>query len=702
MLFFAYLAVLLSLASGGLALLSNQREALHLLSLYFRLPNSIRLRLGFLHEPQQFRDCLQLSVFVLLGAASLSAIIAGLGGLLGKHVYIDQIHLGLPWLPWHVRFDGLSALFFLIVGIATGAVSLYGPGYVKHYQEQEHPFAVLGLFSGLFIAGMLLVLLADDAFFFMIAWELMSVASYFLVAFQHENSANRRAAFLYLLMAEVGALAIILSFGVLVSFTDGISFDAMRHAHLSKTWESIAFGLALLGFGMKAGLVPIHVWLPEAHPVAPSHISALMSGVMLKIALYGFIRFCFDLLGNIQWQWGLVLLVLGTISALGGILYAMLQSNLKRLLAYSSVENIGIIFMVLGLAMIFMANGHPELAALGFIAALLHAFNHALFKNLLFLGAGIIHQQTHELNMEKLGGLIKKMPRSSVVFLIGCMSISALPLFNGFVSEWLVFQTALQVDVLESGVLRSLIPITAAALALTAAVAAACFVKVYGMTFLGVPRSHHSEKAVEVSDKGIMLATQILAGLCFLFGIFPSLIIRLLNQVSSQILGQALKNDTALGWLWLAPVDANQASYSAPLVLISALIAARVCYHYLRRTPETLIRRGDTWDCGFGGLNARMQYSANSFTMPLRRIFAPVWQLDESVKKDFSGALNQQVDAVHYQLHIQDHSWMWLYHPLESWVNTVAKQVARIQTGNIRVYLSYSFATLILLLWVVS
>lgn len=700
MLFFAYLAVLLSLASGVLALLTNQR--LSLLDMTLRLPDSLKQRLGFMQENQSFRDVLQLSVFVLLGAASLAAIIAGLGGLLGKHVITDQIHLGLPWLPWHVRFDGLSALFFLIVGIATGAVSLYGPGYVKHYQEKDHPFAVLGLFSGLFIAGMLLVLLADDAFFFMIAWELMSVASYFLVAFQHENSANRRAAFLYLLMAEVGALAIILSFGVLVSFTDGISFDAMRHAHLSTTWASIAFSLALLGFGMKAGLVPIHVWLPEAHPVAPSHISALMSGVMLKIALYGFIRFCFDLLGDIQWQWGLVLLVLGTISALGGILYAMVQSNLKRLLAYSSVENIGIIFMVLGLAMIFMANGHPELAALGFIAALLHAFNHALFKNLLFLGAGIIHQQTHELNMELLGGLIKKMPRTSVVFLIGCMSISALPLFNGFVSEWLVFQTALQVDVLESGVLRSLIPITAAALALTAALAAACFVKVYGMTFLGVPRSHHSEKAVETTDKGMLLATSILAGLCFLFGIFPSLIIRLLNQVSSQILGQALKNDTALGWLWLAPVDANQASYSAPLVLISALIAAAVCFYYLRRNPETLVRKSDTWDCGFGGLTPRMQYSANAFSMPLRRIFAPVWQLDEQVKKDFSGALNQQVDAVHYQLHIQDHSWMWLYYPLESGVNSVAKQVSKIQTGSIRVYLSYSFATLILLLWVVS
>jgi hydrogenase-4 component B len=281
------------------------------------------------------------------------------------------------------------------------------------------------------------------------------VASYFLVAFQHENSANRRATFLYLLMAEVGALLIILAFGVVASFSDGFTFDALRSADIPTIWMSIAFGLALMGFGMKAGLVPIHVWLPEAHPVAPSHISALMSGVMLKVALYGLIRFCFDLLPEVHWQWGVVLLVVGTLSALSGILYAMMQQNLKRLLAYSSVENIGIIVMVLGLSMIFLANNHKELAA---------------------LGAGMIHHQIHELNIDMLGGLIKRMPETSLLFLIGCMSISSLPLFNGFVSEWLAFQTALQVDVLDNGVLRSMIPVSAAALALTAALAAACFV----------------------------------------------------------------------------------------------------------------------------------------------------------------------------------------------------------------------------------
>lgn len=704
---FAYGAVLLSFASGLLALLMNQRFMLLELSRYWskKFPDRSGLYRSLLEnslKERRYPHLLRKGVFLLLGLSGLFAAAAGLSILIADTVVTDQIGLGLPWLPWHVRFDGLSGFFFLIIGIAVGAVSLYGPGYVHAYDDSKHPFAVLGLFTGLFVSGMLLVLLADDAFFFMIAWELMSVASYFLVAFQHENPANRRAAFLYLLMAEVGALAIILAFGVLASFADGFTFDALRNVTLSTNWAGIAFVLALLGFGMKAGLVPVHVWLPEAHPVAPSHVSALMSGVMLKVALYGLIRFCYDLLGDLQWQWGVTLVIVGTVSALGGILYAMMQVNLKRLLAYSSVENIGMIVMVLGLSVIFKATGHLQLAALGLLAALFHAFNHALFKNLLFLGAGIIQHRTRELNIDMMGGLIKRMPHTSKLFLVGCMSISSLPLFNGFVSEWLAFQTALQVSVLDNGVLRSLIPVAAASLALTAALAAACFVKVFGLMFLGKSRSRHSDKAHEVKDKGMLAGPSLLAGLCFLIGIFPGLVISLINRVAGQLLGQTLPNNDALGWLWLAPVSTKQASYSPLLVLIGALIAGCICFWYLRRNPATLMRRAEPWDCGFGGLTPRMQYSSHAFTMPLRRIFAKVWLIDEQIDKDLQGAQNQEVAGIRYQLQIQDHSWPTVYQPIAQGVGRMAKQIGRIQTGNIRVYLGYSFVTLLFMLWVIS
>lgn len=703
-LFLAYAAVLLSFLSGILALLMRQHCSVIKWVHYCctKRPDWQQCLNNWLEQSVYPQRIQQLS-FICLGMAGVFAMIAGVGGLISEQAMTAQLPLGLPWLPWHVRFDSLSGLFFLIIGIAIFAVSCYGPGYVKGNNEQEHPFAVLGLFSGLFIAGMLLVLLADDVFFFMISWELMSVASYFLVAFQHENSANRHAAFIYLIMAEVGAIAIILAFGVLASFSDGgaFTFDALRNASLSDTWASVAFVLALVGFGMKAGLVPLHVWLPEAHPVAPSHISALMSGVMLKVAVYGLIRFSFDLLGDIQWQWGVALMIIGAISALGGILYAMMQPNLKRLLAYSSVENIGIIFMVLGLSMIFLAKGHPTLAALGFVAALFHAFNHALFKNLLFLGAGIIQHQVHSLNIDDMGGLIKRMPHTSKLFLIACMSISSLPLFNGFVSEWLAFQAALQVGVLDDAVLRSLVPVMAAALALTAALAAACFVKLFGMMFLGLPRSRHAAKAEETQDKGMLFSLSLLAGLCFLFGIFPGLMINLLDNVALQLLGHSLPNATAAGWLWLTPISAEKASYSAPIVLFLAAIAGGISYRYLRRDPAMALRESETWDCGFGGLTPRMQYTSSAFTMPFRRIFSKVWIIDETIKKQ-PGTMPLQVTDIHYELHVNDHSWPKLYQPIEKSVNRIARLVSRMQTGNIRVYLSYSFFTLIFLLWVIS
>ena len=291
-----------------------------------------------------------------------------------------------------------------------------------------------------------MVVLADDALFFLISWEVMAAASYFLVMFEDEKIENRRAAFLYMIVAHVGAIAILLSFGVLAGLTTGFqgfsgyTFDAMRATRFPLGWATAAFLLSFFGFAAKAGVIPLHVWLPEAHPVAPSNVSALMSGVMLKTAIYGIVRITFDLIKVFPWWWGAIVLVFGLVSAVLGVLYALMQHDLKRLLAYHSVENIGIILIGIGLSMIFTSFQMPLLAALALTAGLFHTMNHAMFKGLLFMGAGAVLHATHERNMEEMGGLIHKMPWTAAFFLVGCISISALPPFNGFISEWLTFQ----------------------------------------------------------------------------------------------------------------------------------------------------------------------------------------------------------------------------------------------------------------------
>ena len=668
----AYLAVIAALASAVTALGA------------YRLRNALTRALPF----------------VLLGVSGAAAVTAGGWALLDALKHTQLLPLGLPWLHWHLRLDALSGFFFAVVGLLLIAVSFYGPSYVREYEGGKQPLSILGLFTGLFATGMLLVLLADDAFVFMVAWELMSVSSYFLVTYQHQNAANRRAGFLYLLMAHVGALAILLGFGVLASFGGNFTFDAMRAATLSPLWASIAFALAFFGFGMKAGLVPVHAWLPEAHPVAPSHISALMSGVMLKVAIYGFIRITYDLVGEIQWQWGLAVLMVGTGSALLGVLYTLMQSDLKRLLAYSSVENIGIIFMGLGLSMIFLGTNHPVLGVIGLIAALYHVLNHAVFKGLLFLGAGAVLYRTHERDLEHLGGLIHRMPVTAALFLVGCISISALPPFNGFVSEWLTFQAALQTPKLESGVLRAILPIAAALLALTGALAAAAFVKVYGVAFLGKARDRRAARAREVPT-GMLTGMGMLAMLCLVLGVLPTTVIRVIEAVPLMLLGQVPPSLTARGWLWLTPVSADVASYSAPLVLAAIAIIFFIGRLFLRHKANP-IRRSAPWDCGFGPLNTRMQYTAAAFAQPIRRVFAGVWKVQEQVEVTHADAPASLVSGVRHQLHIADWSWLKLYEPIGRLILTGARHIGHLHSGHIRTYLMYSFATLLLLLWIVT
>src|SRR5512134_4194531 len=307
----------------------------------------------------------------------------------------------------------------------------------------DNSVGLLSLQYHVFLASMGFVLIADDAYLFMVVWESMALSSYFLVTAEHHREQNRKAGFIYLLVAHLGAISILLSFGVLHGGHGDYTFDALRRAELSGFWATIAFVLAFFGFGAKAGMLPLHVWLPEAHPAAPSPVSALMSGVMLKTAIYGMVRVIYDLIGDVRWEWGLTVLLFGAATSLFGVLFALMQHDLKRLLAYHSVENIGIILIGIGLSMVFLGSGHPVAAVLGLIAGLYHTLNHAVFKSLLFLATGSVLHATKERSLGRLGGLIHRMPSVAWLALVGTLAIAGLPPLNGFVSEWLLLQAFL-------------------------------------------------------------------------------------------------------------------------------------------------------------------------------------------------------------------------------------------------------------------
>lgn len=670
----AYASVACTLASGTVSLFAVRRYP------------------GFLH----------LGSFLFLMAAGAANIAAGGWALLGGLRLTDQLAFGLPWLKWYVRLDPLSGFFLVLLGMLLFAIALYGPRYTREFRRGEtpQPLPPLGVFTAVFVLGMQMLLLADDAFMFMVFWEMMSIGGYFLVAYQHQHAANRHAAFLYLLLAHVGALVILIAFGVLAAFGGGFTFDQMRAAALPPLWATLAFVFALAGFGTKAGIVPLHAWLPEAHPVAPSHISALMSGAMIKMGIYGIVRVTYDLIGEVRWEWGVVVLFLGTAAAILGVLYALMQHDLKRLLAYHSIENIGIILMGLGLSMIFFGTGHKVLGTLGLVAALYHTINHALFKGLLFLGAGAVLYRTHERDLEHMGGLIHRMPVTALMFLIGCVAISALPPFNGFVSEWLTFQTALQAPVLENGVLRATVPIMAALLALTGALAAACFVKAFGMAFLGRPRSHHASRAREVAP-GMLAGMGLLAAACLLLGVFPTQVIEAMAPLTQMLVHETLPAATARGWLWLTPLGAEVASYSAPFVVLAIAVVFGVGYVFLKRGAGPA-RRGPPWDCGFGPLTHRMQYTATAFAQPIRRVFGPVWKIEEQIEITFAAGPVPRARTIRHHLHVLDWSWLKGYLPIGRLVLAAARRIGAIQTGNIHTYLVYSFVTLLVFLWIVT
>ena len=618
-----------------------------------------------------------------LGA--LAGAIVAVSAFFSSGVETAVSFLGLPDLPFHLRLDSLSAFFLFILGSATFGISLYATGYFRN--EEKH-IGTLCLEYHVFLAAMTFVLLADDAFLFMVSWEAMALSSYFLVTTDHKIPEIRRAGFIYLLMAHVGAISILLYFG---SMGGDYGFDAMRKTHLSGMQATFAFLLAFFGFGAKAGMLPLHVWLPEAHPAAPSPVSALMSGVMLKTAVYGLLRVLFDLLHMQVWWWGVVILATGLSTALFGAVFSAVQSDMKRLLAYSSVENIGIIFVGIGLTVIFKAYAMNSLAALALVATLYHCLNHAFFKSLLFLCTGSVLHATGERNLGKLGGLIHKMPWVAWTALIGSLAIAGLPPLNGFVSEWLLLQAFLFTPGLPHSYLNMLIPVAAAALVLTGAAAGYVMVKFYGIIFLGQPREEKLREA-KSSGKWERAGFLWLAAGCVLLGLVPFFVIDHLAGVSNFLVGASLENRD---WLFLAPISSERASYSPLLFLIVTLSAIGLAFIAVRRFYHGRVRREIPWNCGYPVWNARMQDTSEGFGQPIRQIFDPFFKVGRELPSPFDS-------KPRYSAKTEDKFWYWIYIPFGRAAEYFAGLFGKIQQGRILVYLLYNFVTLIVLLLIVQ
>lgn len=620
----------------------------------------------------------------------LALVLVGAGTLVTQAAASGmRVPVGLPWIGAHLRLDALSAVFLTLLGAGGAAASIYAVGYGRHEHE---PHRVLPFYPG-FLGAMALVLLAGDAFTFLLSWEMMSLLSWALVLTSHRAEETRKAGYLYLVMAGFGTMVLLLAFGLMAGPEGGYDFAAIRVAERSPALAALVLGLMMIAAGSKAGLMPLHVWLPVAHPAAPSHVSALMSGVMTKVAVYGFVRVAFDLLGPVAWWMSVPVIVVGAVTAVMGILFANVDGDGKRVLAYSTIENIGVIFAALGLALAFRANGMQALAALALTAGLLHAMNHMLFKSLLFMVAGAVLNATGRRDLDGLGGLIHRMPKTAFLALVGVTAIAALPPLNGFVSEWVLFQAVLQSPGLPQPGLQFLVPAAGGLLALAAALAAACFVRFYGVIFLGRPRSDVARDAVE-TDRWSLAAMGGLALLCVLAGIVPGVLIDLVAPAADMLLGARMPVQMGNSWFTLIPVAEVRSSYSGFLVIVFIAISGGAMAWLVHRLASRRLRRAPAWDCGFPNADPVTQYGAGSLAQPIRRVMAPLLAARETVTMPPPGDMAPARHAVQ----TEDLAWRHIYTPLVGLVGLAATRFNALQFLTIRRYLALVFGSLILLL----
>jgi hydrogenase-4 component B len=628
-------------------------------------------------------------------AGGLLQVWVSLATILEGNSIAWSIPSGVPLLDIGLRLDPLSAVFTLALGVVAAATSIYSFGYTSGLTTNRS--AILGFFFNLELLSLSLVFTASNAFFFLIAWEVMALSAYCLVSFEHHREETRDAGILFFVMSHVGTGFLIVGFLVLHFMSGSFEF-ASFHVTPTPLLYGTLFSLFLLGFGVKAGIVPLHIWLPAAHPVAPSNVSALMSGIVVKAGIYGLLRVYFDFLGKPPLWAALVILAVGVSSGLLGVLYALIEKDLKRLLAYSTIENVGIILMGMGASLFFSSISKPGLAALALVGALAHILNHAMFKTLLFLGAGSVLHGTGTRDMERMGGLIRRMPATALLFLIGAVAISGLPPLNGFVGEWFTYQALLAGFGSTPSLTKLIFPVAGALLALTGALAATAFVKAFGISFLALPRSPESEHAHE-SHWTMLVGMAIPALSCVVLGVGATWLLPTLDSVTGQLVGvRSSASFVTSHGLVLTSGTLRGGTVSTPMIAILLTVlsftAVLLGIAGFRRANR---RIGPAWDCGLPGLTAENEYTATAFSKPLRMIFAALYQPKREIQQQFDVS-PYYPKSISFESEVEQTFESRLYGPLKDKMLKRANRLRAIQAGSIHAYLAYIFLTLIVLL----
>ena len=673
---------------------------------------------------------------IIAGFASIILLWLSFPILVSGHNFSANLWTMPPFGKLTIEINRLSSLFLVITGLVFFPVSVFSAGYLTRYIG-KYSLKTFSIFYHLFFASIVLTLVAGDVFFFFVGWELMSLMCYFLVNFEHEREKNTNAGLVMLLMSEAGTLAALLAFLIISNVAGDMSFAALRSSAAglgaSACWA--VFLLSFLGFGVKAGLVPMSTWLHRAHPAAPGNVSALLSGVILNLGIYGILKVNLDILPAMGIGKGLTVMVIGTLSALVGILYATPENDMKKMLAHSSVENMGITTAGLGAGLVFLTTGHSMLAGLAFIAALYHMTNHSVYKSLLFLGASSVDYRLNTRDMNKMGGLIKKMPWTAFFFLIGSLSIAALPPFNGFVSEWLTLQTLLQCSILSSDAVKIVFALCGAGLALTAALAVTCFVKAFGMNFLGKARTKYSKSLHEVR-RSMTLPMGILAIICFLLGILPTYIIPVMDHVVSPYVHESSidqlvppfftvgngNNKFSHGFVSDFHKLGAQVGHSvlpgrglvimhrgtkknpivfamSPFYTVAILILLLCSLFLIVRfcTRKRTLKKGAVWSGGVRRFLPEMTYTATGFSNPVRVIFSNIFRpiqvnnVRETINQHFRSAIKKEQKEPHFVDYL-------LGRPIINGAKYLANRLGRMHSGRVNAYAAYVLVSLLLVL----